>query len=59
MQQLAEQQQVVQMDDLAFDYTIRVISAVAFGGLTGELEGYFFSQQLTADVKAMFYTVCY
>ena len=45
------------MDELAFDYTIRIISAVAFGGLNGEQQDYFFSQQLTADIKAMFCTV--
>ena len=45
------------MDEHAFDFTIRVISAVAFGGLNGKLEDYFFSQQLTTDIKAMFKTV--
>lgn len=45
------------MDEHAFDYTIRIISDVAFGGLNGEQKDYFFSQQLNNDVKAMFNTV--
>jgi cytochrome P450 len=37
----------VEMDQEAFYFTIRVISAVAFGGLTGEDKEYFFDRQVS------------
>ena len=49
--------QVVQMNEEAFYFTIRVISAVAFGGLQGEMQEYFFSKQLIADVNLIFETL--
>ena len=49
--------QIVQMNEEAFYFTIRVISAVAFGGLQGEMKEYFFSKQLMVDVNTIFETM--
>ena len=48
---------VIQMNEEAFYFTIRVISSVAFGGLQGDMQEYFFSKQLIADVNNIFETM--
>ena len=54
---LATGPNVIQMNEEAFYFTIRVISSVAFGGLQGDMQEYFFSKQLIADVNNIFETM--
>jgi cytochrome P450 len=44
----------IQFDNETFIFTIRVISAVAFGGLSQEAHEYFFTSKLSDDFHSLF-----
>ena len=46
--------EVIRMDHQAFFYTIRVISAVAFGDVDKERAEYFFTSAIIADIHSIF-----
>ena len=54
MSECANANETFQMDQEAFKFANRVISAVVYGSLTGEVASYFFSDDMQNDLNARF-----